>query len=168
MTDVMPRVRSVTRGDILGKTGGTADWTGAGALCQREIEEGDGGPEIAEVRQEEEEERERKRMEEERKGERTRRWRVEVGWNLTAPATVECRSCGYAEELKRGEREEEEWKSGERGQLGVCRWWCRGLRQFAFSIVVVVVVALCEEDDNRDIVVVVMMVVMKEMRWWCL
>ncbi|QHO57714.1 hypothetical protein S83_008562 [Arachis hypogaea] len=110
-------------------------------------------------------------VEEERKGERTRRLRIEVGWNLTAPATVECRGGGYTEELKKGERKEEEWKSGEGGQLGVRRWWYGGLTQFAFSIVVVVVfvvVALCEEDDNGGIVVVVVMVVMKEMRWWCL
>ncbi|QHO50498.1 uncharacterized protein DS421_1g22970 [Arachis hypogaea] len=111
------------------RTGGTADWTRAGALCQLaevrqeeeeeererervEEESCDGGPGLAEVRQEEEEEKERKRVEEERKGERTRRRRVEVGWDLTAPATVECRSGGYAEELRRGERERK--KSGNR------------------------------------------------------
>ncbi|XLT33297.1 hypothetical protein HN873_064589 [Arachis hypogaea] len=81
--------------------------------------EDDGGPGLMEVRQGEEEERDRERVEEERKGERTRRRRVEVGWDLTAPATVECRGSGYAKELRRGEREEEEWKSGTTMKGGV-------------------------------------------------
>ncbi|XLR62306.1 hypothetical protein S83_012978 [Arachis hypogaea] len=63
--------------------------------------EGDGGAKLAEVRRGKKEERERERVEEERKGERTWRQRVEVGWDLTAPATIECRSGGYAEEQRR-------------------------------------------------------------------
>ncbi|XLR60668.1 hypothetical protein HN51_003935 [Arachis hypogaea] len=63
--------------------------------------EGDGGPRLAEVKRGEEEEREREMVEEERKGERTRWQRVEVGWDLTTPVTIECHSGGYAEEHRR-------------------------------------------------------------------